>query len=170
MDKKECAKKDYMVLDAFYKEYFNQSHIQLGYLVIGGIFVFILVMMCWFPYYSIIQDLNEGLLIALIIGAGGTVAYMTAYQHAFDRKGAVVKIAPYLQYLPISLKARKKYLLWKLLKLQWKVYVVAQVGQIVFALLAVHELAWGNFLYPFLAALVIPVVMSVLSMSIMATK
>lgn len=163
MDKKECAKKDYMVLDAFYKEYFNQSHIQLGYWVATGLFTFFLVLVSWFPYQTFIEEDGKVFAIILFMGMYGSVSYVTAYRHAFDRKGAVVRIAPYLQYLPISGKARKEYQFRKLLKFQWKVYVVAQVGQILFSLLDVQGMSWWNFLYPLLAAFLAPVVLSALT-------
>lgn len=170
MDKKECAKKDLKVLDAFYKEYFSKSHIQIGFVVCAVIFVFFLVFICWFPYQEMEKELFEGLVILLLMGASGTTGYMSAYLHAWDRKGALARIKPYLQYLPISEKTWKAYLLWKFLKLQWKVYAVAQAGQILFALLEVRELAWCNLLYPLLAAMVIPVVMFVTTLFLKEAK
>ncbi len=170
MDKKECVKKDRAVFDAFYKEFFSKSHIQIGYVLVGVIFWFLLVIMCCIPYQEMVQDFEDALAIVLIMAAGGSVIYMTAYQHAYDKKGMVVRIAPYLQYLPISNKSWKKYLLWKFFKLQWKVYAVAQAVQILFTLLVVHELTWGNFFYPFLAAMVIPAGMFVLSLIIAEAK
>lgn len=163
MDKKECVKKDMKVLDAFYKEYYSKSHIQLGYWVCTGLFTFFLILVNWFPYQTFLEEDRKVFVIILMMGLYGSVSYVTAYRHAFDKKGAVVRIAPYLQYLPISVKARKEYQVRKLLNFQWKVYAVAQAGQIVFALLAVHELHWSNLLYPLTAALVIPTALSVLT-------
>lgn len=170
MEKKACGKKEVAVFDAFYKEFFSKSHIQIGYVLVGAIFWFLLVIMCCIPYQEIVQDFEDILAIVLIMGAGGTVFYMTAYQHAYDKKGVVVSIKPYLQYLPVSSKTWKKYLSYKFFQVQWKVYAVAQVMQILFALLAVRELTFGNFFYPFLAAMVIPAVMFVLSMVVMEAK
>lgn len=170
MEKKACGKKEVAVFDAFYKEFFGKSHIQIGYVLVGAIFWFLLVIMCCIPYQEMVQDFEDILAIVLIMGAGGSMIYMTAYLHAYDRKGAVVRIKPYLQYLPVSQKAWKEYLLWKFLKLQWKVYAVAQAGQILFALLAVHKLDWCNLLYPLLAAMVIPIVMFVTTLFLMEAK
>ena len=105
MDKKECVKKDRAVFDAFYKEFFSKSHIQIGYVVAGILFIFFQVILCCCPYQEIKQDLNEGLFIALLMSAGSTAGYMNAYQHAYDRKGEVVSSNPYLRYQPISFKA-----------------------------------------------------------------
>lgn len=163
MDKKECVKKDIKVLDAFYKEYFSKSHIQLGYWICTGLFTFFLVLVNWFPYQTFLEEDGKVFVIILMMGMFGSVSYASAYRYAFDKKGAVVRIAPYLRYLPISVKARKEYQVRKLLNFQWKVYAVAQAGQIAFALLTEHELQWGNLLYPLLAALVVPVVLSVLT-------
>lgn len=163
MDKKECAKKDLKVLDAFYKDYFSKSHIQLGYWVCTGLFTFFLVLVSWFPYQTFMEEDGEVFVIILIMGMYGAVSYVTAYRHAYDKKGAVVRIAPYLQYLPISGKVRKEYQFRKLLNFQWKVYAVAQVGQILFGLLDGQGLGWGNFLYPLLAAFLAPVALSALT-------
>ncbi|MBR6665249.1 MAG: hypothetical protein IKL22_05960 [Lachnospiraceae bacterium] len=165
MDKKECAKKDMKVLDDFYKEYFSKSRIQQGYWVTTGLFTFFLVFSSWFHYQTFWEEDGKVFIIILVMGMYGTVSYVLAYQHAFDKKGTIVKIAPYLRYLPISVKARKKYQFRKLLKFQWKVYAVAQVGQILFSLLDGQGLNWGNFVYPFLAAFLVPVALSALSIA-----
>jgi len=165
MDKKECAKKDMKVLDDFYKEYFSKSHIQLGYWICTGLFTCFLVLVNWFPYQTFLEEDRKVIIIILVMVVYGTNSYVLAYQHAFDKKMTIVKIAPYLRYLPISVKARKEYQFRKLLKFQWKVYAVAQVGQILFSLLDGQGLNWGNFVYPLLAAFLVPVSLSALSIA-----
>lgn len=173
MDKKECVKKDLKVLDAFYKEYFSKSHIQLGYWICAGMLLTFLVCACWFPYQSFttedLKDFSQAFPLLFLMGAIGSVQYLQAYRLAYNKKGMVVGMAQYLQYLPISAKARKEYLFRKLLKLQWKIYAVAQTGQIVFSLITGNGLGWCNFGYPVLAALVIPVVLSSLTIVIRVT-
>ena len=63
MDKKECAKKDMKVLDAFYKEYFSKSHIQLGYWICTGLFTCFLVMVNWFPYQTFLEEDRKVIII-----------------------------------------------------------------------------------------------------------
>ena len=50
MEEKVYRKKQNNILEQFYLDYFEKSHIQLGYNVLAIIFFAILMIVMWFPY------------------------------------------------------------------------------------------------------------------------
>jgi hypothetical protein len=89
-------------------------------------------------------------------GIFGIALYMNMNRFAFDGRGAVTNVYQYLEYLPVSHYELNIYRLKKLISLQTKVYLIAQVGQVLFGLVASGRLAWANLLLPLVCAFLLP--------------
>ena len=167
MEVKEYRKTQQNMLEQFFENYFEKSKIKGGYKWTGIIFIAILVILMWFPYQSYG---NEGLIksIGVIWGVLGSLFYMNMYRFAFNGRGAVTNVYQYLEYLPISHKELKIYRLKKLVSLQTKVYLIAQAGQVLFGLLAYHQVTLGNLLFPLIFAFLAPLL--IVGISILVSK
>ena len=143
------------MLEKFFEDYFEKSKINTGYNIVGIIFIVMLLIVLWIPY----QIHEEEPIIktcGLIWGMVGYYVYLNKYKFAFDKRGAITKVYPYLQYLPISKRELKIFQLKKLIFLQTRVYLIAQVGQLLFGLIAYHQVTLSNFGFPFGHALLFP--------------
>ncbi|MBR4083478.1 MAG: hypothetical protein IKK33_04250 [Lachnospiraceae bacterium] len=156
MEEKTYGKTQHNILEQFYKDYFEKSHIQLGYNVVAIIFFVILMIVMWFPYQTYTEDDRALKLLGLMFGALAAFIYMNSYRYAIDGRGAVTNIYQYLQYLPISKTELRMFRLKKLLRLLLKVYMPAQAGQLLFSLIAYHEITWGNLWFPFVYVFLVP--------------
>lgn len=148
MEEKQYRKTQQNILEKFYRDYFEKSKINAGYNIFGIFFIIVLIIIVWIPY-QIYEEERILKTCGLVWGIVGYYIYTNIYNFALDGRGAVTKVYPYLQYLPISKKELKIFRLKKLIFLQAKVYLIAQAGQLLFGLLAYHQLTLGNFWFPF---------------------
>lgn len=158
MEEKVYRKKQNNILEQFYQDYFEKSHIQLGYNVVAIIFFVILMIVMWFPYQTYTEGDRALKILGLMFGSLAAFMYMNSYRYAIDGRGAVTNIYQYLQYLPISLKELRLFRLRKLIGLLVKVYLIAQAGQLLFSLIGYHQVIWANLWFPLVYVLLVPLV------------
>lgn len=156
MEEKVYRKKQNNILEQFYLDYFEKSHIQLGYNVLAIIFFAILMIVMWFPYQTYTEEDHALKMLSLVFGSLAAFMHMNSYKFAIDGRGAVTNIYPYLQYLPISKKELRLFRLKKLLYLLLKVYLPAQTGQLLFSLIGYHEVILANLWFPFAYVFLVP--------------
>ncbi len=167
MEEKAYRKTQQNILEQFFKDYFEKSKINAGYNIVGIIFIVLLLIVLWMPY-QIYEEERTLKTCGLIWGMVGYYCYINKYNFAFDERGAVTKVYPYLQYLPISRRELKIFRLKKLISLQARVYLIAQAGQLLFCLIAYHQVTLSNFWFPFDYAFLSPFL--VVGISILVRK
>lgn len=158
MNKIEHMAKQQKVLDAFFKDFFKKSNIHIGYWLAAGILLGASGLMLLFPYQAFSGEDRGVMIVAGFTQLSGTVMYLSSYRNCTNDRGMVIPLYSRLQYLPISRDALAKYRFNKAVRLQVKVYVILQLGQLFFSIVTQHEVVIGNILFPFLASFAVPIV------------
>lgn len=156
MNKIEHMEKQHKVLELFFKEYFKKSNIHFGYWLAAGLLLGFSGLIVLFPYQTMCGEDSAIMIMAGLIQLTGAELYFSAYRTFLNDRGMVTPLYSRLQYLPVSRDVLGKYCLKKAVRLQTKVYIGLQIGQLFFSIVTQHEVVWGNVLFPLLACWVIP--------------
>lgn len=157
MEKAAYRKKQYKVLDTFYKEYYKKSNVQWGYHFATGIFVFVLGILCAMPYQGMAEDAALYRGMAVMAGNMITIMYLSSYQNCVNEMGRVTPLYTVIKYLPVSADILRRYRFKKLLRFQGRVYLVMQLLQLVVSIgFCRYEFVLENIRYPLLTVLVVP--------------
>lgn len=156
MEEKTYTKEQENILEKFFEEYHKRSHIHIGYTAVAKFFGALLVLGMLIPSQVYGQSGKTVAGCIILLGMVVSCCYISAYTNAYDGRGAVTRIDMYLEYLPISKKQLNMFRLKKLLRFMFTVYLVAQVGQVLFSLIVFHELVAGTLLYPIVCAFLVP--------------
>lgn len=156
MEKAEHIEKQQSVLELFFKEYFKKSNIHFGYWLAAGVLIGFSGLIVLFPYQTMCGEDSGIMIVAGFTQLSGAVMYLSAYRTCLNDRGMVTPLYSRLQYLPMSGDMLGKYCFKKSVRLQTKVYIILQIGQLFFSIVTQHEVVWGNVLFPLLACWVIP--------------
>ena len=151
----DYEKKQWKVLDAFYKDFFTWSASNLFYWMVTGIFIFVLGIMMLIPFQEFIADSDFPKGMIFYFGGMGTVFYLIPYV-SFNEKQKPMGIYGLLKHLPISVKTIKFYRMKKMLVFLLKIEAVYMVLQLLVAMVGCREIVLGNILYPFIYGFAVP--------------
>lgn len=156
MNKIEHMAKQQKVLDAFYKDYFKKTNIHFGYWLAAGILLGLSGLLVLFPYQTMSGEDSGIIIVTGFTQLSGAVMYLTAYRTCLNDRGMITPLYSRLQSLPVSVEIVRKYHFNKAFKLQTKIYVALQIGQLFFSIVTQHEVVLGNVLYPLLTCWLLP--------------
>lgn len=142
-------------LEEFYKDYFSWSALNIGQWMVTGIMEFALGIFLWLPYQEMVRDDMEMLGFVAFFGILGAMCYLLPYIQ-LQEGGKVCKLYDKLKYLPISLQEIRVFCLKRLARFCVRMFLIFFIGQLFFALVAYHKIAWGNIWYPVVFGLLIP--------------
>lgn len=159
---REASAKDmqYKALDRFYREYLRKGNkLVTGYLVSAGIMLLMSGLFMVLPY-QYIQEKQFLLIVSILLGYSGAEMYMSGYRVYMNGQNVIVPLWGIFQHIPLSKMTLRKYWLKKLLRFQFKFYMVVQVIQLLFSVQFGYGVELPNFLYPLLAGFVWPVLVN----------
>lgn len=158
MEKAEHLAKQHKVLDVFYKEYFKKTNMHFGYWLAAGFLLGFSGLIALIPYQALSADDKAMIVMVVVAQLSGINLYLSAYRTSLSDRGMITPLYSRLKYLPISAEIVRKYHFNKAFKLQNKIYVAVQSGQLFFSIVTQHEVVFGNIWYPLLSCWMIPCV------------
>ncbi len=150
---KEYIESQQQIIQDFFKEYFTYDITNIGYWLVTGIFTFCHVIFLAIPYEDFSKDnFNKNFIngelapIMVFITTFAVFCYLMPYISCTE-KGRAGRIYDKLKYLPVSVKALRKFRFKKMITFVVKVFIVCAVLQIGISLLSFHRVLLGTFIY-----------------------
>ncbi len=140
------------LLSGFFKEFFTWKADNLMYWILAGIAdTGGIVAMC-IPYQNMSKNLWG--LAALLVYAGAA-EYISPY--IFYQSGTKSeRVYDTIKYLPVSLRELKLFRIKKVTIFCLKMFAIFLAGQLILSLICFQTIGLGNFLYPLVSGLIVP--------------
>lgn len=164
----DYRKETMVALDKFFKEYSEKNSYQTIVWFAAGFALFLqsifLALPCqlWEPE----EDNGFIILMACCMGMAAAGSYLETYIKRIGNEEGNKPFRELMRFLPVSRKQLRFFQMKKLICFQTKVYVVMQLLQLFFTIVCLHQVAWENFVYPFVLAFLLPMAVGALTTTV----
>ncbi len=163
MSEREYIKDQQSIIDDFYKEHFTYDISNIGCWIVAGLFGFVQIIFSAVPVQQMLKEGGDDEFL-------GILAFLTIFPVFFylepfiigqERYGAgngrVKRLYSVIKYLPVSVKALRKYRFKKMLGFALKLLLICSILQIGISLLVFHRITWQNLAFLSIYDFLLPV-------------
>lgn len=146
-------------IEQFFEEYYRvKKWDKQSNDIVAGIFIMIQILLMVLPVQTLWEEENRWILLTSIgtLSFCAPLFYMASYRLVKEGQQNVQMLSQKIKYLPVDMRALKK---WRIrLLLQWveKSFLACMLIQLLFSLIIIHKISWMNVVYVSIVAFVIP--------------
>lgn len=146
-------------IEQFFEEYYRvKKWDKQSNDIVAGIFIMIQILLMVLPVQTLWGEENRWILLTSIgtLSFCAPLFYMASYRLVKEGQQNVQMLSQKIKYLPVDMRALKK---WRIrLLLQWveKSFLACMLIQLLFSLIIIHKISWMNVVYVSIVAFVIP--------------
>ncbi|MBQ6787829.1 MAG: hypothetical protein IJO85_08910 [Lachnospiraceae bacterium] len=146
-------------IEQFFEEYYRvKKWDKQSNDIVAGIFIMIQILLMVLPVHTLWEEENRWILLTSIgtLSFCAPLFYMASYRLVKEGQQNVQMLSQKIKYLPVDMRALKK---WRIrLLLQWveKSFLACMLIQLLFSLIIIHKISWMNVVYVSIVAFVIP--------------